>query len=172
MVRPTARGCWSPWPPSLSALTHHDERCRTCCLAVTFAVAALVNGYPPALAVEQALVGVGSRPGGEELEFLVEVAGSTRPVDGPDRGFCLYAAAVGLQAVLAEDGFEPSLRRVVALGGDTDTNAAVAGALLGAALGEPALPERWLERLQDADEIRAEAEALARTPGPTDPLTT
>jgi len=32
-------------------------------------------------------------------------------------------------------------------GGDTDTNAAVAGALLGAREGEAAIPPRWLEQL-------------------------
>jgi ADP-ribosylglycohydrolase len=49
---------------------------------------------------------------------------------------------------------------VVSLGGDTDTNAAVAGALLGAREGVDGLPPAWLERLRDADAIRADAEAL------------
>jgi ADP-ribosyl-[dinitrogen reductase] hydrolase len=49
---------------------------------------------------------------------------------------------------------------VVSLGGDTDTNAAVAGALLGARDGVRGLPSGWLDRLRDADAIRAEAEAL------------
>ena len=55
---------------------------------------------------------------------------------------------------------ETELRRVVSLGGDTDTNAAVAGALLGARDGVRGLPSAWLERLLDADAIRTEAEAL------------
>lgn len=80
------------------------------------------------------------RPGGEELEFIVGAVGGTRPIAGPDRGFCLFAAAAGLQAALAEAGDpEALLRRTVALGGDTDTNAAVAGALVGAAAGAGAL---------------------------------
>ena len=41
-------------------------------------------------------------------------------------------------------GFDEGLRRVVGLGGDTDTNAAVAGALLGAAHGVGAIPPAWL----------------------------
>jgi hypothetical protein len=36
----------------------------------------------------------------------------------------------------------------------------VAGALLGARDGVQALPTPWLERLEDAEAIRAEAEAL------------
>ena len=58
--------------------------------------------------------------------------------------------------------FEQGLRSVVALGGDTDTNAAVAGALLGALHGTDALPAAWLERLAEHDAIRKEAAALAR----------
>ena len=55
---------------------------------------------------------------------------------------------------------EAELRRVVSLGGDTDTNAAVAGALLGARDGVAGLPLTWLERLRDRDAIRSEAESL------------
>jgi len=34
--------------------------------------------------------------------------------------------------------------QTVAYGGDTDTNAAIAGALLGAAHGREAIPSRWI----------------------------
>lgn len=146
--------------PRLSALTHHDERCGTAVLAVTLAAAALVRGEPRLAAVETALSGVGDRGGAEELEFLVEAVGRTRPVDGPDQGFCLFTAAAGLQGLARGEGFEETLRGVVALGGDTDTNAAVAGALLGAAVGFDALPGAWWERLVEAEEIAAEGRSL------------
>jgi ADP-ribosyl-[dinitrogen reductase] hydrolase len=146
--------------PTLSALTHWDARCRTAVTAVTLAVAALVRGDAPREAVQGAIVAVEDREGAEELEFLIEAAGSRRRVDGPDMGFCLFTAGVGLRAVLWEGDAETSLRRVVAFGGDTDTNAAVAGALLGARHGLAGLPAAWLETLVDHDAIRAEAEAL------------
>ncbi|MGZ8605747.1 MAG: ADP-ribosylglycohydrolase family protein [Actinomycetota bacterium] len=146
--------------PSLSVLTHHDGRCRTAVLAVTLAVAALVRGEPAQAAAGVALEAVEALEGGEELEYLVEAAGSPRPIDGPDQGFCLFTAGLAFQSVLRDGDPEAELRRVVSLGGDTDTNAAVAGALLGARDGEAALPRTWLERLRDADGIRADAEAL------------
>jgi nitroreductase len=102
-----------------------------------------------------------SREGGEELEYRVEAVGSIRPVDGPDQGFCLYAAGVGLQALVSEGTFQDRLLHIVSLGGDTDTNGAVGGALVGAALGRPALPAAWLERLKDREGLEAEAAALA-----------
>jgi len=134
--------------PALSALTHFDERCRTACLAVTLATSGLIRGESAETAVFDALRSVIERPGGEELEFLTEAVGGSRPIDGPGQGFCLYAAAAGLQAALLPDRFEVTLTRVVRLGGDTDTNAAVAGALLGAREGRSRLPANWLARLR------------------------
>jgi ADP-ribosylglycohydrolase len=157
--------------PRLSALTHFDGRCGTAVLAVTMAVAALVRGEPPEKAVGDAIAAALHRDGGEELEFLVDAVGGSRPVDGPDRGFCLYAAAAGLQAVARGGPFEEELTRVVRLGGDTDANGAVAGALLGALHGRSGLPAPLLDRLADGAAIEEEAGALARlaTEGPHHP---
>ena len=147
--------------PALSAITHWDERCRTACLAVTLAIAALVRGESPREAIERAVEAVIPREGGEELEYLIAEAGRARPIDGPDMGFTLFTAGIGLQVAAGGPPFEEGLRHVVSLGGDTDTNAAVAGALLGALHGRGALPAVWLEKLVDRQAIEAEAEALA-----------
>jgi ADP-ribosyl-[dinitrogen reductase] hydrolase len=147
---------------TLSALTHFDERSRTACVAVTTAVNALVHGDPPDMALAGALETVADRPGGEELEFLTEAAGTQRHVDGPDRRFCLFAAGLGLQALHRGGTFEAGLVRVVALGGSTGANAAVAGAILGARDGRSGLPHRWLGRLLDRESIEQEGEALGR----------
>jgi ADP-ribosyl-[dinitrogen reductase] hydrolase len=148
--------------PALSGLTHADERCRTACLAVTLAAAALVRGEHPETAVRDALAAVDGREGAEELEYLVGGAGIERPIDGPDQGFVFFTAGVALRLAGEARPFEQGLRSVVALGGDTDTNAAVAGALLGALHGTDALPAPWLERLAEHDAIRKEAASLAR----------
>ena len=147
--------------PRLSALTHYDGRCRTAVLAVTLTVAALVRGAEPTSAASEALSAVEQHEGGEGLEYLVEAAGGARAIDGPDQGFCLFTAGVALQALLLGGDLETEVRRVVSLGGDTDTNGAVAGALLGARVGAGALPRDWLAKLAQRDEIRAEAEQLA-----------
>jgi ADP-ribosyl-[dinitrogen reductase] hydrolase len=146
--------------PELSALTHHDQRCRTAVLAVTLAVAALTRGDPPDEALALALAGVLPRDGGEELEFLAEAAGTVRPVDGPDRGFCLFTAALALQVLHRGGGVQEELSRVVALGGDTAANAAASGAVLGARDGRPGLPPDWLNGLSDEHAIEAEARRL------------
>jgi ADP-ribosylglycohydrolase len=146
---------------ALSRLTHWDGRCQTACLAVTAAVAALVDGRRPDAAVVDSLAVVADREGGEELEYLVGEAGRARPIDGPDQGFALFTAGIALQVVGEELGFEEGLRHVVGLGGDTDTNAAVAGALLGAANGVEAIPAGWLVLLAEVDALRNEATSFA-----------
>jgi len=157
--------------PALSAITHWDERCRTACLAVTLAAAALVRGEEPTRAVVDAVRACAGREGVDELELFVETAGRSRPVDGPDQGFALYAAGIGLRMAAEAPTVESGLRAVVALGGDTDTNGAVAGALLGARDGRDALPTGWLDRLAEREAIEREAEELAdlaeRGPAPT-----
>jgi ADP-ribosyl-[dinitrogen reductase] hydrolase len=150
--------------PALSRITHWDGRCQTACLAVTLATAALVAGERPDRAVVGAVEAVADRDGAEELEFLVGEAGRSRPIDGPDQGFTLFTAGIALQVAGEGLGFEDGLRHVVALGGDTDTNAAVAGALLGAAHGVDAIPKEWLDRLADADALTAEATTVAALP--------
>lgn len=148
---------------TLSTLTHWDERCRTACQAVVVAVVHLIGGASAQEAVEATVRSALDQPGGEELEFLVGAVGSSRRVDGPDRGFCLFAAAVGLQTVLEVSAFEGGVERVVGLGGDVAANTSVAGALLGAGGGRDSIPTEWLAVLPDAREIEAEAAALAET---------
>ena len=147
--------------PALSALTHWDERCRTACLAVTLAVAALVRGDAVEPAIVGAVTAVADGEGGEELEYLAAEAGRARRIDGPDMGFTLFTAGVGLRVAGEAASVEAGLREVVAFGGDTDTNAAVAGALLGARFGRSGLPDAWLAKLAAREAIEAEAEALA-----------
>jgi ADP-ribosyl-[dinitrogen reductase] hydrolase len=68
---------------------------------------------------------------------------------------------VGLFALTKLDAYEPGVLWAISLGGDTDTNAAVAGALLGCRDGPDSIPERWLAVLHDRERIERAARALA-----------
>jgi len=61
-------------------------------------------------------------------------------------------------------GFEEALVATVGQGGDTDTNAAIAGALLGAAHGREAIPLRWIFAVLSCRPL-AESGALRPRPG-------
>jgi ADP-ribosylglycohydrolase len=149
----------------LSAITHWDERCRTACVAVALTASALVRGEAPDHSVRSAVEAVQGLAGAEELEYLIEAAGSIRPVDGPDRRFVFFATGIALRTVAEAPEVTDGLRAVVAEGGDAARNAAVTGALLGAAVGRSGLPRGWIDRLADGEAILDEAGSLARLAG-------
>lgn len=77
----------------------------------------------------------------------------------PERGgHCIHSMKLALWALanVEELGFEETMNRVIATGGDTDTNACIAGALMGAAVGYDAIPERWVAALDQKTHDRAE----------------
>jgi ADP-ribosyl-[dinitrogen reductase] hydrolase len=82
-----------------------------------------------------------------------------------ESGSALAAIAIALAAFFNADDFEKGLIWAVNLGGDADTNGAVAGALLGARFGTAAIPERWLSVLERRAEIEALGHQLAAMAG-------
>jgi ADP-ribosyl-[dinitrogen reductase] hydrolase len=80
---------------------------------------------------------------------------------GEEMGACWTTLGIALHALEEFDDYESGLLWAIGLGGDTDTNAAVAGALIGCRHGPDAIPERWLAPLRDRERIERAAEALA-----------
>jgi poly(ADP-ribose) glycohydrolase ARH3 len=70
------------------------------------------------------------------------------------------SVAAALYCALAHDRFETALQFAIGLGGDTDTVAAMAGALVGARDGCQSIPTRWLAALEDGERGRSYIEAL------------
>jgi poly(ADP-ribose) glycohydrolase ARH3 len=60
------------------------------------------------------------------------------------------------------DSFEKALEAAIFLGGDTDTIAAMTGAISGAALGESHIPVRWLQRAKEPVDTPDRVRNLAR----------
>jgi poly(ADP-ribose) glycohydrolase ARH3 len=71
------------------------------------------------------------------------------------------SVCAAIYAALAHPGFEPAVRFAVGLGGDTDTVAAMTGAICAARHGAGTIPGRWLAALEDGDRGRSHVEALA-----------
>ena len=78
----------------------------------------------------------------------------------PMIGHTYLAMQVGLWCLDCDDDLESALIQIVNAGGDTDTNAAVAGAVLGARYGASAIPPRWLDCIPERDRIDAATESL------------
>ncbi|KAF2877027.1 ADP-ribosylation/Crystallin J1 [Massariosphaeria phaeospora] len=148
---------------AISAITHNDVRCTISCAVYNEMVAALLAGKTPAEAVQigcevaseldcPAVEAALRR--GEEVS-LEQFASEGPASDFPDwsSGYVLQSLSLAVAALLDARSFEDVLVDVVRIGGDTDTNGAIAGGLLGAREGVEGIPERWLEKLQFREEF-------------------
>ena len=64
-------------------------------------------------------------------------------IDHPIAGYTLKTMRAALWSARHPANFEDGLSAIVSAGGDTDTNGAIAGAVLGARFGHQAIPSRW-----------------------------
>ncbi len=92
-----------------------------------------------------------------EIERLRELPERMDPLRGSDflaRTFPCDISAKGavpaaISAFLVSESFEEAVIMAVNAGGDTDTLGAMTGAIAGAYYGFGAIPQRWLERLEE-----------------------
>jgi ADP-ribosylglycohydrolase len=68
--------------------------------------------------------------------------------DEESMGYTLKTLGAALWALFHAEDFESGVTEIINRGGDADTNAAVAGALLGARDGEEAIPGAWIRELR------------------------
>jgi ADP-ribosylglycohydrolase len=147
--------------------THYDPRCVWSSIVVNLSIATLLKGVevdssdliPRGRSAMEA-IGTALAPFGsteDTVDAPSDVQEAIRSVPGPDlgairldghyMGYTLKAMQVALWCAREATDFEEALVTVVSAGGDTDTNGAVAGAVLGARFGNGAIPSRWRERV-------------------------
>ncbi len=143
------------------AVTHFAPGAQWSCILVNAAIAMLLRGAEPrrddlVLAASQdsapAEMITWSLAIPEDIGRRIEeerVSGHTY--------LCLQAA---LWCLDAGDSLEEALIRIVSAGGDTDTNGAVAGAVLGARDGASSIPQRWLDCVPERARIDQATRAL------------
>lgn len=74
------------------------------------------------------------------------------------------ALAISLYCARVASSFEDGIALAVNHGGDSDSTGAITGNLLGAMMGERAIPQRWLAALELREVIREVADDLLTTP--------
>jgi len=100
-----------------------------------------------------------------EILRVIDDAVSQPPQDYiTHQGWVLIAFHNALWQMLHAPDFETALVDTVGRGGDTDTNAAICGALLGAIYGLAAIPERWVDTVIECRP--EEGKANVRRPRP------
>lgn len=148
-------------------VTHYDPRCVASAVAVSVAVADLVCGKSVAEAIVSAQNAVKSISPemlpylSMDLESLQLAEGLHIQRKGAPIGYtgkCLGAGFWALRQCVR--GWLPPIQDIIQAGGDTDSNAAVAGALLGAALGFDALPQDLVSGLKGKEPLEEVAKWL------------
>lgn len=162
VMRAPVIGAWcddiesiAPLVAGSTAITHRDPRAREGALAIAIAAHHAVRGRADAALV---LDDIRARVTGEELVRAMERVESAlvtgrESVSLADElglargvtGYVNHTVPMCLHAWLASPhDFRAAVERVILLGGDADTTAAIVGALAGASAGEGAIPSEWL----------------------------
>lgn len=147
-----------------AALTHPDPRCVWSAVAVNVAAARFLQGKRDFVPDVVEALRNNDAPS-ELLDAVRRVPFERRDelqVGGAGADDAVRCAEIALWFAFHEPSLERGLVWLAGAGGDTDTNAAVAGGLLGARDGETAVPERWVAALPAVDRLRELATRLAR----------
>jgi ADP-ribosylglycohydrolase len=152
-------------------VTHFDPRCVGGAVALSVAIACLVEGWAIPDAIEEGL-SRGEAFDPDVRRFAMMGLDELQLDEGLDPmrkrapiGFTHKCMGAGFYALWELDGgsnFDSILRRVIMAGGDTDTNGAVAGACMGAVVGLTGLPTHLVKGLHNRKGLDDRLAALIR----------
>ena len=167
LMRCSPIGVWAAGDPALAArtarddsvLTHSNQVCQESCAAYCAAIAAGVAGASR----DEMFEAAAAHAKGPAHEAIKRAAKGIAPADYFTHPGWVLVTLQNAFWCLHSLGFEEALVATVGRGGDTDTNAAAAGALLGALHGREAIPPRWIFPVLSCRPL-AEAGALRPRP--------
>ena len=143
---------------NICRLTHYDPRCVGSCVIVSELIHSLV--YNEKRLSYHQIVDMAKKYDERIVEYVdLSMNTDIRALELQDEesvGYTLRTLAAGLWAYWNARTFEDGLLSVVRAGGDADTNAAVACAILGAKFGFNATPQEYIDGLiykEQLDEV-------------------
>jgi ADP-ribosyl-[dinitrogen reductase] hydrolase len=156
----------------VSEMTHSDMRCKAACSGYNILLAAIFDDVDPQQALNTAWIR--TQPMNAEVSDTFQRAirredsyfdvndmqGIGYVVRALDRALVAYTDAID-----GDSGFEEYICDIVTEGGDCDTNAAIAGGLLGAYYGFDVIPKRWVDKLMWKDELDEAVDLLVEFRG-------
>jgi ADP-ribosylglycohydrolase len=137
------------WARLDASLTHIHPVCQEANALFAMAIAHAVHDGPsPVELYQQILAWAEEMKAPDALAKAVRGSASQRPRDyARSQGWVLIAFQNALWQLLHAENLEEGVVDTVMQGGDTDTNAAICGALLGAVHRLEAIPAQWAETL-------------------------
>ncbi len=137
------------WARQDALITHPHPICVEANAIYAMAIAhAVSTGCGPHEAFSQIEVWAKEAQVQPVLLKTIHEASTAPPIDYVEQqGWVLIAFQNALWQLLHAPTLEEGIVDTVMRGGDTETNAAIAGGLLGAVHGRSAIPSRWVERI-------------------------
>jgi ADP-ribosylglycohydrolase len=137
------------WAKQDAELTHMHPICLQANALFAMAIAyAVGTGVSPSALHHNIRMWAGEIDADGALLKTIDAAATTSPSDYVhQQGWVIIAFHNALWQLLHAPNLEEGMADTVAHGGDTDTNAAIAGALLGAVHGRYAVPAQWVGSL-------------------------
>ena len=148
-----------------AAITHWDPACRQTAAAVALLTAALIRGENDPIAWARAHAGPMDPEVAEAWQPKSLEALTAQGVDHGGMGSTLLALNIAISVLQDGAPYAEALPWVIRQGGDTDTNGAIVGALLGARDGIAAIPLEWRQCVPRGDRILQVARQLLRRSG-------
>jgi poly(ADP-ribose) glycohydrolase ARH3 len=146
-----------------AGVTHSHALAIDAAVAQAAAIAAALKDEPPLEAARNAAATPELRDSLEEADQLLDA----RPAPGElatalgNRPTAHESVPAAIYAAAAHESAEAAISFAVRCGGDSDTIAAMAGAIAGARIGASAIPWRWLDALEQGPKGRGHVERLA-----------
>lgn len=148
-------------------LTHYDSRCVGSCVIVSELIHSLVYGPTP-LTCEQ-MMEVANKYDERIVAFLDKSRNEDISIlelqDSKKMGYTLKTLGAALWAYWHAETFVEGLLTVVRAGGDADTNAAVACAILGAKFGFSSIPDEYVSGLIGKEQLDAVVDGMVTLTG-------
>jgi ADP-ribosylglycohydrolase len=135
------------WARLDASITHPHRACGDCNALFAGSLAVIVkSGASPSAAYDQLLTNADRLDVCAEVRRTVVFSAKTPPADYlTKQGWVLVAFGNAIYQLLHARSAEEAIVDTIMRGGDTDTNAAICGALVGAVHGIERLPERWVK---------------------------
>ncbi|MGI9213186.1 MAG: ADP-ribosylglycohydrolase family protein [Methylococcaceae bacterium] len=152
-------------------ITHYDPRCVGSAVAVSMAISLLLQGMDSIPEILDRIVKETECYGPELVDYInlaihgdlayFDLDEGLNPGDKNNSiGYTLKTMGAGFWALIHAENYEQGILSIIHEGGDADTNAAVAGALLGARYGVTTIPKFWIKGLHQKQALIDRIERL------------
>jgi ADP-ribosyl-[dinitrogen reductase] hydrolase len=146
-----------------SHVTHPNQVASWACVILNTVISLCIDGQD-----KSAILSLVKEVYKEKMPKEIEDCLSTdyfsmKTFEYPVHGYSLNTLEIALWAWLTSDTFEQSIEKAIRLGNDTDTFAAVTGAIAGSYYGINSIPDVWRNNLMKSGYLHLLAEKLDQT---------